>query len=101
MPTKPTPKTDLDIEQLKKRHKDLEEKKITAEANLNNASKLLDELKREAKAKYATDDPAQLQKKLQDMKAENDRKRAGYQKHLEEIESRLVQVENDFADPKL
>ena len=100
MPTKPTSKTDLDIEQLKKRHKDLEEKKITAEANLNNASKLLDELKREAKGKYATDDPAQLQKKLQDMKAENDRKRAEYQKHLEEIESRLVQVENDFADPK-
>jgi len=100
MPTKPAPKTDLDIEQLKKRNKDLDEKKITAEANLNNASKLLDELKREAKTKYATDDPAQLQKKLQDMKTENDRKRAEYQKHLEEIESRLAQVETDFADPK-
>lgn len=100
MPTNPTPKTDLDIEQLKKRHKDLEEKKITAEANLNNASKLLEELKREAKSKYATDDPAQLQKKLQEMKAENERKRAEYQKHLEEIQARLAQVEQDFAEPK-
>lgn len=96
MPTKPMPKTDLDIEQLKKRHKDLEEKKITAEANLNNASKLLDELKREAKAKYATDDPGQLQKKLQDMKAENELKRTEYQKHLEEIQTKLAQVELDF-----
>jgi chromosome segregation ATPase len=93
-------KTDLDIEQLKKRHKDLEEKKITAEANLNNASKLLDELQREARDKYSTDDPAQLQKKLQEMKAENERKRADYQKHLEEIQAKLAAVERDFADPK-
>ena len=93
-------KTDLDIEQLKKRHKELEEKKITAEANLNNAGRLLDELKREAKSKYATDDPAQLQKKLQEMKAENESKRAQYQKHLEEIQTKLAQVEQDFADPK-
>jgi hypothetical protein len=93
-------KTDLDIEQLKKRHKELEEKKITAEANLNNAGRVLEELKREAKSKYATDDPAELQKKLQEMKSENERKRAQYQKHLEEIQSKLAQVEQDFADPK-
>jgi cell division septum initiation protein DivIVA len=96
MPTKPTPKTDLDIEQLKKRHKELEEKKITAEANLNNASKLLDELKRQAKTKYNTDDPAQLQKMLQEMKADNERKRAEYQQHLEDIQAKLAQVERDF-----
>jgi uncharacterized coiled-coil DUF342 family protein len=93
-------KTDLDIEQLKKRHKELEEKKITAEANLNNAGRVLEELKREAKSKYATDDPDELQKKLQEMKAENERKRAQYQKHLEEIQTKLAQVEQDFAHPK-
>jgi hypothetical protein len=100
MPNPPTSKTDLDIEQLKKRHKELEEKKITAEANLKNANQHLDILKQEARKNYSTDDPAQLQKRLSEMKAENERKRAEYQKHLEEIQMKLANVEREFADPK-
>ena len=86
----------LDIEQLKKRHKELERQKTTAEANFQTATEQLETLKQEAREKYATDDPAQLQKKLQEMKNENERKRADYQKHLEEIEAHLTQVERDF-----
>src|SRR5260221_7391542 len=97
MPVKPSSKLPLDIEQLKKDHKDLERKKITAEADLQSATATLNAIKREAKEKYGTDDQDELQKKLLEMKSENERKRAEYQKHLEEIQAKLAQVERDFA----
>jgi len=100
MPASPSQKPSLDIEALKKRHKDLDRQKTTAEANLLSATQTLDALKHEAREKYGTDDPEQLKKSLQEMKQENERKRAGYQKHLEEIETRLAQVERDFNDPQ-
>jgi hypothetical protein len=101
MPANPAPGNPaLDIEQLKKRHKELERHKTTAEANSQTATQQLDALKQEAREKYGTDDLDQLKKKLQEMKEGNERKRSDYQKHLEEIETRLVQVENEFANPK-
>ena len=90
----------LDIEQLKKKHKELERQKTTAEANLKTASEQLDALKGEARLKYGTDDLEQLRKRLAEMKESNEKKRADYQKHLEEIETRLVQVEGEFANPQ-
>src|SRR5258706_8886874 len=95
---KPNPK--LDIEALKKRHKELEREKNMSEADLKTATTQLDALKEEARAKYATDDLEQLKKKLQEMKDQNEQKRSEYQGHLEEIETRLAQVEKNFADPK-
>jgi chromosome segregation ATPase len=94
------PKPKLDIEALKKRHKELEREKAMSEANFKTATQQLDALKEEARAKYATDDLEQLKKKLQEMKDQNEQKRAEYQGHLEEIETRLAQVEKNFADPK-
>jgi chromosome segregation ATPase len=93
MPARP-----LDIEQLRKRHKELEREKVTAEANLKSATQQLDALKSEAEAKYGTRDLAELKKKLAEMKEENERRRAAYQRHLEEIEARLAQVENEFKE---
>src|SRR5688500_6043641 len=89
----------LDIEQLKKRHKELERRKTTAEADLRNATQQLDALKEEARQKYGTDDLDELRARLAEMKQSNEKKRADYQKHLEEIEIRLAQVENEFANP--
>jgi hypothetical protein len=100
MPAKPTSKTALDIEQLKREHKDLERKKITAEADLQTATATLNAIKREAKEKYGTDDQDELQKKLAEMKSENERKRAEYQKHLEEIGAKLAEVEREFTSPR-
>ena len=97
MPTKPSARSPLDIEQLKREHKDLERKKITAEADLQTATATLNAIKREAKENYGTDDQDELQKKLLEMKAENERKRAEYQKHLEEIGAKLAEVESEFS----
>ena len=99
MPTNSKAMT-LDIEQLKKKHKELERQKTTAEANLKTANEQLDALKAEARLKYGTDDLEQLRKRLAEMKELNEKKRADYQKHLEEIETRLVQVEGEFANPQ-
>lgn len=87
----------LDIEQLKKCHKDLEKQKTTAEANLKTATEQLDALKEEARSRYDTDDPAQLKTLLQQMKDENERKRREYQSHLEQIQSRLAEIELQYS----
>jgi len=94
------PKPALDIETLKRKHKELELQKAKSEANFKTATEQLDALKEEARAKYATDDLEQLRKKLAEMKDQNERKRAEYQDHLAEIETRLAQVEKNFNEPK-
>ena len=89
----------LDIEALKKRHKELEHQKVTSEANFKTATEQLEAVKKEALDKYGTDEIDQLRNKLLEMKDQNERTRAQYQKHLEEIETRLAQVETNFANP--
>lgn len=87
----------LDIEQLKQEHARLDRAKTTAEANLKNANDQLEALREEAKATYGTDDLDELKKKLQQMQADNEAKRAEYQKHLEKIKHDLQQVEQTFG----
>ena len=60
------------IEQLQQRYAKLNEQKIQAETNLEHAKKQLDQLQKEAREKYGTDDLAELRKKLDEMKAENE-----------------------------
>ena len=86
-----------DIDALKKRHKALDKEKTTAEANHKMADEQLQKLRVEALDKFGTDDIEQLKKKLAEMKADNDRKRVEYQKHLETIELRLVEIEKQYA----
>jgi SMC interacting uncharacterized protein involved in chromosome segregation len=84
------------IEELQQRYQSLNAKRITAEADLKNAQKRLDELKQDARAKYGTDDIGELQAKLQEMREENERKRSTYQAELDRIEDALEEVENSF-----
>ena len=85
------------IEQLQARYNDLNNKKIRAEADLANAKKELESLKKKAREKYQTDDVAELQELLARMKAENEEKRKSYQAQLDTIESELAEVEKKFA----
>ena len=86
-------KTIQDIETLKKRHRELDRQKTTAEANCKTAEEQLQRLKEEARVKYGTDDLAQLKARLEQMKSDNDLKRTQYQKHLDEIELKLQAIE--------
>jgi len=86
-----------DIEALKKRHRELDHQKVTAQAHLDSATKQLDQLKNEAREQYGTDDLNQLREKLDEMKRENEHKRVEYDRHLARIETELRKIEDDRA----
>ena len=85
-----------DIETLKKRYDQLSKEKTRAETNLDNARRQLEEMKKQARDNYGTDDLAELKRKLAAMKEENERKRNEYQRHLEKIETDLQQIEREY-----
>jgi chromosome segregation ATPase len=85
------------IEHLQERFQKLNTKKIQAETNLENAKKQLQSLQQEALEKYQTADVAELRKKLDAMKRENEEKRRAYQADLDRIESDLAAVEQKFS----
>lgn len=99
---KPSSQPNGSIEQsfneLKRRYQELNTKKTQAETRRDEANKRLDELKRQALEKYGTDDVIELQRKLDDMTADNARKIAEYKLHLDTIEQGLNEVERKFEE---
>src|SRR4051812_48602102 len=85
------------IEQLQQRYQKLDRRKIEAETNLKNASEQLENLRKEARTKYGTDDLESLKKMLSDMREENERKRREYQAQLDGIDRELEKVETEFS----
>lgn len=85
------------IEQLQRRYSELNERKIRSQAQREEAQKQLDKLQAEARDKYGTDNVAELQRKLDEMIADNARKRAAYQADLDKIEQGLAEVERKFG----
>src|SRR6516225_2523596 len=85
------------IEELQKRYTALHKKQIEAETNLKNARDRLDELKKEARQQFGTDDVAELQSKLMQMHQKNEEERGQYQADLVRIETELKAVEEKFA----
>lgn len=97
-----TPKTapgggEQTIEELQARYQQLHTRKIQAETSLQHAQQQLEALQAEAREKYGTDDLAELRKKLEQMKAENEARRKAYQAQLDRIEGDLAAVEAKFA----
>jgi hypothetical protein len=86
------------IDDLKKRYELLRDKKVAAEANLKTSTDELERVKAEAREQHGTDDLAQLEKILEEMKQENQRKRAEYLAQLKEVEEKLAAVERQFAE---
>jgi DNA repair exonuclease SbcCD ATPase subunit len=99
MATNPT-KTAQDIDQLRKRHTELDRRKAKAEEALRMANEQLDALKKQARDTYGTDDLEKLKQMLQAMKDENLRKRTDYQKHLDEIETGLSTIEREYQSAR-
>lgn len=84
-----------DIEALTAQFQKLNKSKIESERDLVNAEKNLNELKQQAQDEYGTDDLEELKKKLKQIKAENEKKRAEYHQALEQIESELTKIETE------
>jgi len=97
-PQPPAPKGEQSIEELQRRYQALTTKKTQAETLRDAAKEQLEALKAQARTKYGTDDVTELKRKLDDMVAENNRKRADYQADLDKIERDLAEVERTFAE---
>lgn len=82
-----------DIEKLTAHYQELNKRKIESERDLINAGKNLDELKQQAMNDYGTDKLDELKDKLQQIKTENERKRAEYHQTLGQIETELEKIE--------
>jgi predicted nucleic acid-binding Zn-ribbon protein len=81
------------IESLTQKFDELKERRTTAAANLKHVEAQLEKLKKQAKDQFKTDDPEELKNLLGKLKAENEKKRAEYQAHLEDISKRLEELE--------
>jgi chromosome segregation ATPase len=99
--TPSNPSKPQDIEQLRKRYTDLDRKKAAAEANLKTATDNLEVLKEQARKTYGTDNLDELRAKLEEMRRENDRKRSEYQLHLDQIETRLGEIEREYGTARI
>ena len=86
------------LEQLTKRFRDLEERKIRNQAVLGETEKQLEDLLHEAEQMFGTREIDELQLKLTQMENENEKKRADYQKQLNQIEQSLESISDELGD---
>lgn len=84
------------IEELRQRYDELNQRKIVFQTKRDTALEQLDQLKKSALEQYGTDDVKELQKKLEAMKKENELQRSKYQDSLDQIESSLSEIEEEF-----
>jgi len=85
------------IEDLTDEYNRLNERRIQAQTQLDEATKQLESLQEEALEEFGTSDVDELQVKLEQMEAENEKRRSEYQTLLEGIAADLTKVEQDAA----
>ncbi|MEO2018156.1 MAG: hypothetical protein ABGZ53_27705 [Fuerstiella sp.] len=90
-------KTVRSIDDLKGEYERLNERKIQAQTQLEEATKQLGALQKEAIAEFETSDIDELKSKLEQMEAENEQRRSDYQELLEQISGELAKVEQEAA----
>ena len=83
------------IEELTDEYNRLNERRIQAQTQLEEATKQLEALQKEALEEFETSDVGELQAKLEQMEAENEKRRSEYQTLLESIAADLTKVEQD------
>lgn len=86
------------IEQLRDRYEDLNQQKIVFQTKRDTALEQLNKLKASALEQYGTDDVEQLRNKLAQMKKENEKLRSKYQQSLDQIESQLDEIQENFEN---
>ncbi|MFZ4575482.1 MAG: hypothetical protein ACOYN0_13880 [Phycisphaerales bacterium] len=94
MDKKPTP---MEFLELANRHRALDNERAAAVGQLKSAEARLEEAKTKARDQFGTDDLPALRTKLEEMRAENLRKRAEYQALLDGIEAKLAEINSNYA----
>ena len=85
------------LEQLSQRYSRLNDQRVRAQTNLENAQSQLDNLEKQALESFGTSDLQDLKSKLAAMESENEKRLVEYQQHLDAIESQLADVEKQFT----
>ena len=84
------------FDKLRVRYDALSHERTRIDAQREAAQKQLDEMRESARTQFGTDDLEELEKKLADMRKQNEEKRAKYEASLDEIETKLKEVEGQF-----
>lgn len=90
--------TPQSMEELRNRYQQLNELRIQAETRQKTALEQLELLRQGAREQFGTDDLDKLKEMLEQRKSENERKRAEYQKSLEQIEVKLAEIDRQFSE---
>lgn len=85
------------IEELQSRFAKFSDQRIRVQTQLEEAQKRLVAIQEKAKKEFGTDDVAELNIMLAEMKKENESRRSEYQKSLDDIDTKLKAVEEEFA----
>jgi hypothetical protein len=85
------------LEILKRDYKELDTRKITTQANIENLEKDLQRLREQAQKNYGTSDLEELKGLLEERRLENERLVAEYEEHVQGIKNRLAEIDNQPA----
>ena len=81
------------LKRMQDRFQKFHNRKIQIETQRAETEKTLQKLQQDAESKFGSSDVEVLKKKLSEMKAENEKKVADYDKQLNEIEAKLAEVD--------
>jgi len=95
-----TGETLLSIEQLTEQHASMNERKVRAQTNLENAQQQLESLQAEALENFGTSDIDELKTKLAELEETNRKQQKEYQDHLQKIEKDLQEIESNNTETK-
>lgn len=84
------------IAELQKRYESFMAEKVKYETQRDSAASELAKLKKQAMDQYGSDDVGKLEKMLDDMKVENEKRTREYQASLDEIDTNLKNVRSSF-----
>jgi hypothetical protein len=82
------------LQELRKHHQSLHERKIATEQDRKNLEQRLQELRTQAEREYGTSDIDQLHRLLEERRQENERMVREYQQHIDDIQKRLIEIDS-------
>ena len=89
------------LEELQARFQSLSDEKIKVETQREHAQQELQKIKAEALEQFGSDDLKTLRDRLAKMKKNNEQRRIDYQKKLDQIEQKLVEIDEQFVAAEL
>ena len=89
------------LEELQARYQSLSDEKIKVETQHEHAQQVLQKIKAEAMEQFGSDDLKTLKARLAEMKKSNEQRRIDYQKKLDQIEQKLVEIDEQFVAAEL